>query len=55
MNTYQSRGYDHALYGLGFIKQLQLLYDMHFSIDVYGSVQPPIICKKRYNLAEQDA
>lgn len=56
MKTYQSRGYDHALYGLGFIKQLQLFYDVHLSADVDSSVQPPVICRKEtYNPVKLDA
>lgn len=45
--TYQSRGYDYALYRLRFIKQLQLLDDVHFSFDVDSSVQPAVVCKHR--------
>lgn len=41
--TYQGRGNDQALHRLGFIKQLQLLDDVHLSLDVYGSMQPAIV------------
>ena len=54
MKTYQSRGYDQALHGLRFVKQLQLLYDVHFSFDVHGSVQPAVVCRGGHNLVKED-
>lgn len=48
--SYQSRGDDHALYGLGFIKQLQLLYYVHFPVNVHCSVQPAVIWRRTHKL-----
>lgn len=49
-STDQRRGNDQALDGLGLVKQLKLLHDVQFSLDVYSSMQPAVVCRMRHLL-----